>query len=101
MDFNVIREAISTKTFTVGGESGCSPPKRKINNVKLFESRLKTSKQLKDLMKRSVKKINTANHTFAITSTINGRCSYSVSISNTAPTLKIMRRELIANTYYL
>ena len=32
---------------------------------------------------RFFKKISTANHTFAITSTINGSCSYSVSISNT------------------
>lgn len=84
MDFNIDREAISTKTFIVGEESDCNLPKRKNNNIKLFENRYKISKQLNDLMKIcSVKKINIANHTFAITSSINRRCPCNLSICNT------------------
>ena len=77
--FNIYRKAITTKTYTIGEESYYNPPKRKINNIKLFESRLRKSRQLNDLMKiGSFKKNNTTNHPFPIICSVNGRCPYDV-----------------------
>ena len=60
--FNIYRKGITTKTYTIGEESYYNPPKRKISNIKLFENRLRKSRQLSDLMKiGSFKKNNTTN----------------------------------------
>ena len=58
--------------------------RKKINNQKLFQARLDTAKSLELTMKiKNIDKVNKLNRKFIITSSLAGRTTYTIQITNT------------------
>ena len=85
LDFTIASPSISgTKQQLREDVEGCNPPKKKINNQKLFQARLDTAKLLELTIKiKNIDKVNKLNRKFIITSSLAGRTTYTIQITNT------------------